>query len=379
MRNRECFLLAKTGWLSVLLGTLLLTCPTSAQQTSATEASYNGARLYEDSCAACHGSDGRGRSQSQLAFDVPVPDFTDCDFAAREPDSDWIAIIHEGGPVRGFDRMMPAFGDALTDGEIEATLAHVRGFCRNDDWPRGDLNLPRALFTEKAYPEDEAVITTTAVTAGNDSLTHDFLWEQRFGTRNQMEIGIPITRADLGDPDGWQGGAGDLTVGVKHVLHHDADRGAILSLGGELVLPTGDDTRGFGKGTTVFESYVAFGKLLAQDSFIQVQAITEIPSASQLEDELVVRFATGKTLTQRGPYGRAWTPMVEVMGARELTGGADTNWDIVPQFQVTLNTRQHVMASAGFRIPVTNRASRDVEFVFYLLWDWFDGGVLEGW
>jgi hypothetical protein len=37
------------------------------------------------------------------------------------------------------------------------------------------------------------------------------------------------------------------------------------------------------------------------------------------------------------------------------------------------------MASTGFRVPITQRSSRDVEFVFYLLWDWFDGGVRQGW
>jgi hypothetical protein len=51
----------------------------------------------------------------------------------------------------------------------------------------------------------------------------------------------------------------------------------------------------------------------------------------------------------------------------------------VTQFQVTLSTRQHVMASVGLRIPITNRATRASELVFYLLWDWHDGGVLEGW
>jgi hypothetical protein len=71
--------------------------------------------------------------------------------------------------------------------------------------------------------------------------------------------------------------------------------------------------------------------------------------------------------------------MFELQGKYEDSPGADTEWDIIPQMQITLNTRQHVMASAGFAVPVTNRSSRDVEFVFYLLWDWFDGGVLEGW
>jgi hypothetical protein len=30
-------------------------------------------------------------------------------------------------------------------------------------------------------------------------------------------------------------------------------------------------------------------------------------------------------------------------------------------------------------VPMTERDSRATELVFYLLWDWFDGGVLEGW
>jgi hypothetical protein len=71
--------------------------------------------------------------------------------------------------------------------------------------------------------------------------------------------------------------------------------------------------------------------------------------------------------------------MIEVLGARELGSGADTDWDLVPQFQVTLNQRQHVMAAAGVRVPITRRSERPTELVFYLLWDWFDGGVLEGW
>ena len=69
-------------------------------------------QLYQEGCAACHGPDGGGAPPSQIVFDVPLPDFADCRFASREPDSDWLAVIHDGGPARGFDRMMPAFGDA---------------------------------------------------------------------------------------------------------------------------------------------------------------------------------------------------------------------------------------------------------------------------
>jgi len=337
-----------------------------------------GPRLFDADCAACHASDGRGKSTAEVGFDLPLPNFTDCRFATAEPDSDWSAIIHRGGPQRGFDRIMPAFEKALSDEEIDALIDHLRKFCTNPRWPRGDLNIPRALFTEKAFPEDEAVVTTTIVTDGPDSLETDFSWEQRIGMLSQIEVSLPLERADLGDPTGWKTGAGDLAVAFKHVLHHDLERGSILSVGAEVALPTGDETNGFGAGTTVLEAQVMYDKLLPHDSFLEVQGLARFPH-SGLENEAELRLALGKTWTRDGGFGRAWTPMLEVLGNRELVGGAETEWDLVPQFQVTLSARQHIMAAAGWRIPVTRRDSRVNEFVFYLLWDWYDGRLLEGW
>ncbi|MFB3113233.1 MAG: cytochrome c, partial [Gemmatimonadales bacterium] len=76
---------------------------------------------------------------------------------------------------------------------------------------------------------------------------------------------------------------------------------------------------------------------------------------------------------------RTWSPMVEVLSERDLVSGAKTQWEIVPQMQVTLNTRQHVMLNAGFGFPVTDAAVRSSRFMVYLLWDWFDGGFFDGW
>ena len=59
-------------------------------------------------------------------------------------------------------------------------------------------------------------------------------------------------------------------------------------------------------------------------------------------------------------------------------GGASVHWDVVPQLQVTLNTRQHVMGNIGVRIPVDD-PTREPEVLIYLLWDYFDGGFFEGW
>jgi hypothetical protein len=71
--------------------------------------------------------------------------------------------------------------------------------------------------------------------------------------------------------------------------------------------------------------------------------------------------------------------MIEVLGARELTNRMPIEWDVVPQMQVTLSKRQHVIINAGVRIPLNQREERHSEVVAYLLWDWFDGGFLSGW
>ena len=107
----------------------------------------SGREIYRSACAACHGSDGRGSPPSLRAFADPVPDFTDCDFAAREPDSDWVGVAYEGGPSRGFSEFMPAFEGALTIEQLELAVSHIRTFCTDSRWPRGELNLPRALVT----------------------------------------------------------------------------------------------------------------------------------------------------------------------------------------------------------------------------------------
>ena len=71
-----------------------------------------------------------GRAEIGGRLRAPLPDFTDCAFATAEPDPDWHAVVHEGGPIRGLDRHMPAFGDALSPDEIALAVGHLRTFCK---------------------------------------------------------------------------------------------------------------------------------------------------------------------------------------------------------------------------------------------------------
>ena len=51
--------------------------------------------------------------------------------------------------------------------------------------------------------------------------------------------------------------------------------------------------------------------------------------------------------------------MVEVLAARE--------------------SDSQVRRPAGIRIPLNDREGRSPQVLTYFLWDWFDGGLFEGW
>jgi hypothetical protein len=178
--------------------------------------------------------------------------------------------------------------------------------------------------------------------------------------------------------DTFTGGLGDIAVGYKRSVYHNVQRGSIFSVAGEVILPTGDESEGFGSGVTKLEPFVAFGQALPADSFLQIQAGVEVPLDRDLADESFFRFVGGRSFTQ-GRFGRTWSPMVELLGARELARGEPVLWDVVPQVQITLNTRQHVMFNVGVRVPANAREGRSTRVLFYILWDWFDGGFLDGW
>jgi hypothetical protein len=170
-----------------------------------------------------------------------------------------------------------------------------------------------------------------------------------------------------------------VAFAVKHALAHSRERGHILSAAGELILPTGKETAGLGGGVTIFEPFVVFGQLLPADSFVQTQAGLELPfDTDRASREAFWRVAIGKTFTQ-GRFGRSWSPMIEWLAARGLEDGARVEWDLVPQVQVTLNRRQHIMINVGVRVPVNERTGRSTQLITYFLWDWFDGGLLDGW
>jgi hypothetical protein len=367
-----------SGCIRSVLVLLLVAAGSVITHAQTPQRERSGAELYGAACAACHAADGTGSPQAVVGFDDPIPDFTECSFATPEAAADWFAVAHAGGPVRAFSRRMPSFGAALSAAELERIIDHVRGFCDDAAWPRGELNLPRALVTEKAYPENEALLTTSIQKGAPRELTNEVVYERRFGARNQFEVAVPLTmQASEGSP--WLRGLGDVAIAMKRVLHHDLRAGRIVSVGGELVLPTGKESEGLGGGTMVFEPFLSVGQILPHETFLQAQVGLELPRLRErAESEAFWRGVFGMTLIQ-GQFGRSWTPMIEVAAVRELQEGRRTEWDVLPQLQVSLSKRQHILISGGVRIPVNAQEGRHPQVLTYLLWDWFDGGLRDGW
>lgn len=365
-----------------ILAACMLSIAAAAFPQAAASPPATGAEMYQAACASCHGNDGQGAPLEAVAFSTPIPDFTDCEFGPREPDVAWLAVIHDGGPARGFDQIMPAFRDALAPEQARMILSHVRTFCTEPSWPNGDLNFPKALVTEKAFPEDEVVVTTTAAVEGPGALTTKAVYERRIGARTQVEFVVPLRaeRQSSGDAGSaqWASGVGDMAVAAKRVLLHSRARGHIVSATAEVVTPTGSETKGFGGGHATIEPFLTYGQLLPRDWFVQTQSGVGFPLERDIAREAFWRVTFGKSFTPV-TWGRMWSPMVEILGARELATGEAALWDVLPEMQVTLSTRQHVRLNVGVRVPLNEASTRSTTVLTYLLWDWYEGSFFDGW
>jgi len=359
---------------------LVAQAPAGAPQAVSTLKLETGKQIYDAGCVACHGRDGKGQSQNLAGFERPetFPDFSDCPTSTPEPDIQWRAIITNGGSARAFSTIMPSFKDLLTPDQIAKVVDHLRSFCTEEAWPRGNLNFPRPMITEKAFPENETVLAGSINANGSPGVTTTAFYEHRIGASAMVEIAIPYTFThEAGD---WGASFGDLALGYKRKLFHSLKKGSIFSAGGEIIAPTGNTVLGTGGESTVFEAFATFGQRLPADSFLQVHTGVELPAhPDDLPRAYYLRTAIGKTFSTAGGLGRRWSPMVEFIADRDLVSGATTNWDLVPEMQIPMSKRMHILGSIGFRIPANNTANRQKQVMFYVLWDWVDGPLTQGW
>jgi hypothetical protein len=204
------------------------------------------------------------------------------------------------------------------------------------------------------------------------------LYEHRIGSRAQYEVTLPIVAQQTEPGGAWGRGIGDVELALRRTFYANFDRGSIFAAGGAVVLPTGKESEGLGNGFWIYEPFAMWDQFLGRNGFVQVHTGIEIPSDQTAgTKEGFVRTAFGYTLAQDQGFGRAWTPMFEVLAA--MPEGAATEWDVVPQVQISLSKLQHVLLNVGVRLPLNARDERKPEVLTYVLWDWFDGGLFDFW
>ena len=112
-----CFFLAIAFWV-----TGFFSRPLSAAE--------NGASVYKNFCASCHGTSGKGDGPAAAAFNPKPRDMSDCKVMEAESDDTLFKIIKDGSKSVGRSSGMPGFGGALKDPQIQELVAHIRSFCK---------------------------------------------------------------------------------------------------------------------------------------------------------------------------------------------------------------------------------------------------------
>jgi hypothetical protein len=323
-------------------------------------------------CARCHADDGSGKVNEPTVTVEPM-DFTDCQVTSAEPDADWERAVAKGGPGVGLSPEMPGFEDSLTPEQITAFVAHMRGFCKETGWPSGNTNFPRPILTEKAFPENELVILPAVshfseeAAPGITEGTFKVVYERRFGKRSMFEIGVPLVTTDAFLTR--TGGLGDFEVAIKHALYAAGTR--IVSLGAEVVLPSGDRFKDHGNGTPIFEPYLSAG-MTARDWYVQTQLKVEFPVDRLRASRAGVYNAYVGRDTSAAP--NTWTIGVEVNGeiAFPLQGITRHVVAVTPQVRKGLTGTGALAASVGMMVPLNKRESQGVRWVGYLLWEYLE-------
>lgn len=317
--------------------------------------------MYQAWCTRCHAADGSGKVAEPTVKTVPM-DFTDCRIASGEPDADWEQVIAHGGPAAGLSAEMPAFGEFLAPDQLRGLVAYVRAFCAEPGWPHGNLNFPRPLFTEKAFPENEVVLQP-AVSHRSGSGTDAALraiYERRIGKRGHAEIAVPFSSVS-GNGSRRQG-VGDVAIAGKYVLHADRPGTRIVSGGLELILPTGNDRRGLGAGATMLEPFLAAGATVGM-VYLQGSLNVEVPTASRAGDpEVGYNVYVGRDTS---PSPSTWTLGFELAGAGDALAAA-------PQVRKGLTRTGALAAAFGVRVPITARKEQSARWAGYLIWEYLE-------
>jgi mono/diheme cytochrome c family protein len=348
-----------------------LVAPAGANETSADL--VRGEEIYRGNCATCHGPEGRPDPDSALVQGLGVvpANFSDPLFNSREPLSDWKIVVSHGGTALGFSEQMPAFGDSLSEADIDAVLAYVKTLGGEHDYPDGELNLLLPIRTKKAFPEDEWVWKQRYTGQDGDNAWKNTLeYEFRVGRRAQGILEVTH------EVEGSHSEFGHFEPGFKYALKHDRDAGFILTGAAQVGIPLN------GSAHWEFLPYLAFGKILSDAWTLQGSGRLKLDLENS--DKSSAELA-GILHWVDAPRPRWVFPALEVIAEVPFERGTGpgrkeaVQWSVLPQARIGLNKRGNIALNVGMEWPLNDRDRYDWRAYVYFIWDFADGGLLEGW
>lgn len=85
-----------------------------------------GTEVHKKNCLRCHGEQGKGDGPASGLLKVKPADWTDAARMSGVSQDEMIRVIKEGGAAAGKSKLMPAFGEKLTNQEISDVVAFIK-------------------------------------------------------------------------------------------------------------------------------------------------------------------------------------------------------------------------------------------------------------
>jgi high-affinity iron transporter len=82
----------------------------------------NGKKIYTESCARCHGAEGKGDGAMATYLDPKPANFTDKELMGQRTDAQLKEVILKGKAA------MPAYEGTLGDSDVDDVVAQLRAF-----------------------------------------------------------------------------------------------------------------------------------------------------------------------------------------------------------------------------------------------------------
>jgi cytochrome c oxidase cbb3-type subunit 3 len=105
---------------AVIMGTVFEAHAADAEQ---------GKKLYGQFCASCHGQSGKGDGAAAAALNPKPRDHTNKEYMSKMSDDEMLKVIKNGGASVGKSPLMPPWGGALKDDQIQDVIAYIRTLC----------------------------------------------------------------------------------------------------------------------------------------------------------------------------------------------------------------------------------------------------------